>query len=112
VNLTTGAATLVANITLSGVQQESATALAYANSTMYTVLNGDSNLYSINLSTGALTVEFDMGVNLNSLTAVITAPPAPQAATIPTMTEWGMIIFMVLAGFGSLYYLRRKRIEG
>jgi hypothetical protein len=90
VNLTTGAATLVANITLSGVQQESATALAYANSTMYTVLNGDSNLYSINLSTGALTVEFDMGVNLNSLTAVITAPPAPQRFT------QGEILFLAL----------------
>jgi len=28
---------------------------------------------------------------------------------IPTMTEWGMIIFMVLAGLWSIYYLRRKR---
>ena len=28
---------------------------------------------------------------------------------IPTMTEWGMIIFMVFAGAGSCYYLRRKR---
>ena len=28
---------------------------------------------------------------------------------IPTMTEWGMIIFMVLAGLGSVYYLRRQR---
>jgi hypothetical protein len=32
--------------------------------------------------------------------------------SIPTMTEWGMIIFMVLAGLGAIYYLRRKRIEG
>ncbi len=30
-------------------------------------------------------------------------------AAIPTMTEWGMIIFMVLAGLGSVYYLRRRR---
>ncbi len=28
---------------------------------------------------------------------------------VPTMTEWGMIIFMVLAGFGSIYFMRRKR---
>jgi len=27
---------------------------------------------------------------------------------IPTMTEWGMIIFMILAGLGSVYYLRRR----
>ena len=34
------------------------------------------------------------------------AAPVP---TVPTMNEWGMIIFMVLAGLGSLYYLQRKR---
>ena len=28
---------------------------------------------------------------------------------IPTMTEWGMIIFMVLAGLGAVYYLRRHK---
>ena len=31
-------------------------------------------------------------------------PPAP----VPTMTEWGMIIFMVLAGFGALFFMTRK----
>jgi hypothetical protein len=30
-------------------------------------------------------------------------------ASIPTMTQWGMIIFMALAGLGSVYYLRRQR---
>jgi hypothetical protein len=30
-------------------------------------------------------------------------------ATIPSLTEWGMIIFVVLAGLGSVYYLRRRR---
>lgn len=35
------------------------------------------------------------------------APAAPVA--VPTMTEWGMIIFMLLAGLGSIYYLRRRR---
>ena len=29
-------------------------------------------------------------------------------SAIPTMTEWGMIIFMVLAGLGAVYYLRRQ----
>ena len=28
---------------------------------------------------------------------------------IPTLTEWGMIIFVVLAGLGAVYYLRRQR---
>jgi predicted outer membrane repeat protein len=28
---------------------------------------------------------------------------------IPTMNEWGMIIFMVLSGLGAVYYLRRQK---
>jgi len=28
--------------------------------------------------------------------------------SVPTMTEWGMIIFMILAGIGSVYYLRKR----
>jgi predicted outer membrane repeat protein len=28
---------------------------------------------------------------------------------IPTLTEWGMIIFMLLAGLGAVYYLRKQR---
>ena len=29
--------------------------------------------------------------------------------SIPTLTQWGMIIFMFLAGLGAVYYLRRQR---
>jgi hypothetical protein len=29
--------------------------------------------------------------------------------SIPMMTQWGMIIFVVLAGLGAVYYLRRQR---
>ena len=33
-------------------------------------------------------------------------------ASVPTMNEWGMIIFMALAGLGAVFYLRRsKRAE-
>jgi hypothetical protein len=32
-----------------------------------------------------------------------------SSTSIPTMTEWGMIIFMVLAGIGAIYYMRRQR---
>jgi len=31
------------------------------------------------------------------------------STVVPTMTEWGMIIFIILAGIGSIYYLRRQR---
>jgi hypothetical protein len=27
---------------------------------------------------------------------------------VPTLTEWGMILFIILAGLGSVYYLRRQ----
>ncbi len=33
----------------------------------------------------------------------------PTAAPIPTLTEWGMITFMLLAGLGAIYYMRRQR---
>lgn len=32
-----------------------------------------------------------------------------HGTTIPTMTEWGMIIFTLLAGVGAIYYLRRQK---
>lgn len=36
--------------------------------------------------------------------------PQPQAAAAaPTMNEWGMLTFVVLAGFGAVYYMRRQR---
>jgi len=31
------------------------------------------------------------------------------STAIPTISDWGMIIFMVLAGLGAAYYLRRQR---
>lgn len=30
------------------------------------------------------------------------------ASVVPTMTEWGMLIFIILAGLASLYYIRRR----
>lgn len=79
INLGTGAATLIGNLTLDGMQKEAATALAYTNGKMYTVLNDESTfLYSIDLGTGVLTEEFDMGVDMNSLTVV----PEPISSTL------------------------------
>jgi hypothetical protein len=47
--------------------------------------------------------------------AIATAMDAPlippSTAVVPTITEWGMITFMILAGLGSFYYLRRRKIE-
>lgn len=36
-------------------------------------------------------------------------PTDGQAHAVPSMTEWGMVIFLVLAGTVSIYSLRRQR---
>lgn len=34
-----------------------------------------------------------------------------RTLSVPTMTEWGMIIIMLLAGLGAVYHLRRQKRE-
>lgn len=36
-------------------------------------------------------------------------PSDPPSTSIPTMTEWGMIVFIVLAGLGAVYSVKRQR---
>ena len=38
-----------------------------------------------------------------------TAAPVPVATPVPTLNEWGTILFMLFAGLGSVYYLRKYR---
>jgi len=45
------------------------------------------------------------GVNITDIGAY----EYQQSTAVPTMTHWGMIIFMVFAGLGAFYYLRRQR---
>jgi hypothetical protein len=47
-----------------------------------------------------------------SNTATVSVPLNAKKAhvtAIPTLNEWGVIILMVLAGLGSVYYLRKYR---
>jgi|APFre7841882724_1041349.scaffolds.fasta_scaffold63826_2 hypothetical protein len=38
--------------------------------------------------------------------------PQQQSTAIPSLNEWGMIIFVTLAGLGAIYFIRRnKRTE-
>ncbi len=107
INLSTGAATLVGNLTLDSTQQQSATALTYADGKLYTVLYGEStDLYSINPATGELTVEFDSGVLVNSLTTVQETSPK----SIPTLNEWGMIVFSLLMGSAAIFIMRKQKL--
>jgi hypothetical protein len=40
--------------------------------------------------------------------ACLPTNPCPQPAPIPTMTQWGLIAFVVLAGLIAVYYSRRR----
>ena len=62
------------------------------------------------LNAGDLSVDITDGDEDVTNTAPVSVPLKANANTpIPTLNEWGMIIFMVLAGIGSLYYLRKSR---
>jgi large repetitive protein len=39
-------------------------------------------------------------------------PTVWQSDVIPTMNQWGFMIFILIAGLGGVYYLRRRRITG
>lgn len=64
------------------------------------IAGGGNTIYEVNPDTGAV---------------INTLPPVPvwalaadeNGVSIPTMSEWGMIIFMALAGIGAVYYLRK-----
>ena len=70
IDFATGEASLIAPVTLSGTPVRNATGLTYADGKMFLVKQSDTNLYSIDLDTGVLTLEFDLGVQLISLTTV------------------------------------------
>jgi len=65
--------------------------------------------YSNSLAAGAL--DTSNGSNAAPAVATLTANPAPAAMPIPTLSEWGMIIFMMLVGLISIYYLRRQKVK-
>jgi hypothetical protein len=60
-------------------------------------------------NTAAVTSTTYDPITSNNTATASTTPLAVAAVAVPTMTEWGMLIFMVLAGLGSVCYLRRDR---
>ena len=62
------------------------------------------------LDAGDLSVDITGGDEDVTNTAPVSVPLKANANTaIPTLNEWGVIIFMVLAGLGSVYYLRKYK---
>ncbi len=50
------------------------------------------------------------GIEIAGQTITISqVPDSGNIVKVPTMTEWGMIIFVLLAGLGSVFHLRKRR---
>jgi outer membrane protein assembly factor BamB len=78
------------------------------------VSSGDTaEVYRYNGTTGALIGVFaKQGLGAASTDPVgLTFFPSDYVKNtiVPTMSEWGMILFMTLAGIGSIFHLRRQR---
>lgn len=71
------------------------------------VTSGDTaEVYRYNGRPGALIGR--LFASTNSDPKGITFMPS-RVTFIPTLNEWGMIIFMTLAGLGAVYYMRRQK---
>ncbi len=69
--------------------------------------NGDGSWSGGSQWTGPLATAWYVSI-LNA-TTIAPTPPTPVTHSVPTLTEWGMIIFVLLAGLSSVYYLRRQK---
>ena len=67
-------------------------------------------LFSINQATAVETELTGISLPGEIVPRDLAAPFEKQI--VPTLSQWSMIIFILLAGLGSIYYLRRKRIGG
>jgi Ice-binding-like/IPTL-CTERM motif len=98
----TGAAIFTSAVTVSGNGIYSSTSFTPTAAGTYRWIanySGDAN--------NAATANTCNAANENVVVSA-TAVPTPVTA-VPTLSEWGMIIFMVLVGLMSIYYLRRQR---
>jgi len=48
-------------------------------------------------------------VTMSGVNGALNIMSPPDPVSVPTMTEWGTIIFMIVAGAMAVCYLRRKR---
>ena len=66
---------------------------------------GSSFLATINTTTGVVT---NIGQSVDGLDAIAFQPLTPTSTTIPTLSQWGMIIMSGLLGLIALYAICRK----
>lgn len=68
-----------------------------------------SGAYLNTLGPGALVTEEGDNVNTSVVTLTVAPANASPPTAVPTLNEWGAIFFMVFAGIGAVYYLRKYR---
>jgi len=74
------------------------------------IITGPVNTYTINLG-GVIADRIRFVTNGGeqvSLHEIIIDGEKQGVLAVPTMTNWGIIIYMILTGIGVVYYLRRK----
>jgi hypothetical protein len=105
INTATGAATLIG---ATGQDRITDIHVDPATGNMYGVGNNPADFYLINKATGAATII--SGITGTDALGLAGAPvaPAPQAKPVPTLSWWGIIIFMIMTGLVSLYAIRRQ----
>lgn len=99
------AGTLTTNFAFNGTE----TVDVDVTDSVLTLINDHSNYAGFNL-------RFEPPSGIGPYVAFNSRQYPPEAILIlecntpvPTMTEWGMIIFMVLAGLGAVYYMMRQK---
>jgi hypothetical protein len=71
--------------------------------TAISCVNGSGTDNSVvNLPAGSVTIPFVAGDSYNCMFT------NQRASSIPTVSQWGMIAFVVLAGLGAIYFMRKK----
>jgi outer membrane protein assembly factor BamB len=102
----TGTATLVGPIT--GENNVARIAFDQIDGTLYGV-TVSNQLVSIDIATLVATqvAQFPALEQIYSMDFISLSQR--QTQSVPTINNWGMIIFMVIAGLGAVFYLRRSK---
>ena len=67
---------------------------------------GNGATYNTNLTSRSVTINLTAD---GYATCTFTNAPGNATRTVPTMTQWGIIVFVALAGLGAIYYMRKQR---
>ena len=73
----------------------------------YTTISADLSAYAgqtVRIRFAEVDNQFYLNTGVDQVSAISTV-----AAAVPTMNEWGMIVFMLLAGVGSIFFLKRRQ---